>query len=285
MDPFSRLPAELRLKIFAFTDLVVRERSGRKAGLHVYDGVFSNPVRHDMYWHPEPGCYCPGKFANELLDRRNNPYYSEIFEVAFSQNRIILGGHITSMLDFLQTYIEEVKYIRDVEFQFDDEVIEAWTEPHNTFFMDWDDVVNFVRKHFNLSNLTLSLNAAQSIPIYHDQQMIETRAGDFRLDAYIGIVLPLRRMGLDEGLKRFYAFWACYHFYEATAEREVMGESYQALDKVPLSRRDLSYPWRDFEKEKKEDRELDQRKTKGKSRGKNKNQPRTNNESDRSGMI
>ena len=211
-----------------------------------------------MYRHTAFDCDCPAKFPVELLDRRNNPYYSEILEVAFSQNRVVLGGHISFTQNFLEIYTEGLKHIRDVEFQFDVDVIEKWNQDDSSFSIDWDDLIRFVRTHFNLSNLTLSLNAAHSIPIYQEQQMIEIRIGDFRLDAYMGIVSPLRRMGVDEGLKRFYAFWACYHFYETTAEREVMGESYQALDKVPLSRRDPANPWRDSEKEKKQDQEQDQ---------------------------
>lgn len=49
MDPFSRLPADLRLKIFAFTHLVAADRSGRKTGVHILDSDFSDPPAHYMY--------------------------------------------------------------------------------------------------------------------------------------------------------------------------------------------------------------------------------------------
>lgn len=70
--------------------------------------------------------------------------------------------------------------------------------------------------------------------------------GDYRLLAYKMIIKPLRGLG-EMGLRRFYVYWGCYHSYEAEAEKEVMGEFYEAVDKVPISRREPSDPHWDFE--------------------------------------
>lgn len=256
MDLFSRLPAEIRMRIFAFTDLVIRDHKGRKAGIHIYDGAFSNPVYHDMYWHSASLCDCPPKLPAELLDPANNPYYAEIFEVAFAQNRVHFGGFYRRTLVFLHTHIQGTKHIRELEFQFDDDTIEEWAEDNiDAVQSGWEKVINFVRHNLNLSNLTLSLNAAHTAAIYQEQHIEEIEGGDYRLEAYKKIIKPLRGLGQTGGLKRFYVFWGCYLEYETEAEQEVMGESYQAVDKIPPSTRWISNPWRDIRKEKELDRE------------------------------
>lgn len=167
---------------------------------------------------------------------------------------------MSKTLAFLQDHIEKINHTHDLEFQFDHEEIEEWTEPNNTFQLEWEKLIVFIRDNLSLSNLTLSLNAAIAIPIYEEQQLTETEKGDYRLQAYKKIIEPLRGLG-QMGLRRFYVFWACYHSYEAEAEKEVMGQSHEAVDKVPLSRREPSDPHWDFqaerEKEKQENKEVE----------------------------
>lgn len=250
LDLFGRLPAEIRLKIFASTDLVVADRSGRKTGLHIADGEFCDPPAHFMYWHTRPDdCDCPVEFPAELLNR-NNPYYSEILEVAFSRNRVVFSGSPVLTMAFLQVHSQGINHIRTLEFQFDIDLIEDWVKSDHTLQLEWEELIAFVRQNLNLSNISLSLNTGNPIPIYQEQQMTEREQGDFRLDAYKMIIKPLRGLGEMGGLRQFYVFWGCYHEYEAEAEREVMGDCYRAVDKVPISRREPSDPWWDSEKEK-----------------------------------
>lgn len=91
--------------------------------------------------------------------------------------------------------------------------------------------------------------------------MVDRDQGDSRLQAYKKIVEPLRGMGqmVKKGeetkrLKAFYVFWACYHYHEAEAEREVMGEGYVAPGKVPWEKREASDPWWDGWEEREEER-------------------------------
>lgn len=127
MDRFSRLPADLRLKIFAYTDLVARDRDGRKTEVHVYDGEISDPPAHSIYMHDEFNCSCPVKFPVELLDTRN-PFYTEVLEVFFSQNRIVFAESFVKTRAFLQAHRQGLNHIHKLDFQFDQDVIEEWTE-------------------------------------------------------------------------------------------------------------------------------------------------------------
>lgn len=243
MDRFSSLPAELRLKIFSFTGLVIRDSIGRKAEVHVQNGKFANPVAHFMYWHKASTCDCLEKLLAELLDQRDNPYYEEIFEVVFSQNRIVFGGYLDKTLIFLRMHGQATRHIRKLEFQLDDYFIDEWTKCNNARQIEWEKLIVYVRQNLNLSNLILSLNAGHAVPIYEDQHFEEIDEGDFRLDAYKMIIKPLRGLGEMGRLKRLYVFWGCYHEYEAEAEREVMGASYQPMDKIPISRRAPDDPY------------------------------------------
>ncbi len=210
MDSFSRLPAELRLKIFAYSDLVARDRSGRKTGVHIYDGELSDPPAHDLYWHSHSECPCPVKFRVELLNASCNPYYAEVLEVVFSKNRIVLSGSFVKTLAFLRTHHQALHHIHELDFQFDHVMIEEyWTNP-NILSNEWEELVAFVRENFSLSNLTLSLDAGLSIPIYEEQLMIDIDEGDYRLNVYKTIIKSLRGLG-EIGLKRFYVYWGCYH--------------------------------------------------------------------------
>lgn len=105
-----------------------------------------------------------------------------------------------------------------------------------------------MRQNIDLSNLTLSLDAGSAIPIYEEQQMVEVDGGDYRLDAYKMIINPLRELR-EVGLKRFYVYWGCYHSFEAEAEKEVMGEDYEAEGKIAASKREPSDPHGDLQKD------------------------------------
>lgn len=257
----NNLPAEIRLRIFAFTGLVCAKRSGEKTGLHIYFGKFSDPPAHYMYWHRRGrDCDCPDEFPGELLDPCHNPYYGEMVEVAFSQNRLVFAGSPVKTLEFLTTHLHAIPHIRHIEFQFDYEMIEELNSSDTTIPAEWENLIKFLRQNFNLPNLSLSVNAGNAICIYDEQQMTEKEGGDYRLAAYKSIIEPLRGLGVKGGLAGFYAFWACYFEYEIEAEREVMGPEYEPVDKVPISRREPSDPWWDSEKEKtqKEGREMAQ---------------------------
>lgn len=255
MNLLNQLPAEIRLKIFAFTGLVCATRSGKKTGMHIYYGGYSDPPAHYMYWHKRgEDCDCPDEFPAELLDPCHNPYYDEMIEVAFSQNRLVFTGSLVETLEFLTTHVQGVTHIRNIEFQFEIDMIEEWSSSHNTIQAEWENVILFLRQNLNLPNLTLSVNAGDAIPIYEEQQMTEKEGGDSRLEVYKSIIKPLHGLGVKGGLAGFYAFWACYHEYEAEAEREVMGLAYEPVEKVPISRREPSNPWWDPEKELKQEK-------------------------------
>jgi hypothetical protein len=79
-----------------------------------------------------------------------------------------------------------------------------------------------------------------AVPIYEENRMGEEDA-DFILEIYWMILKPLHGLA-ESGLKRFCVYWACRNSHEAEAEKEIMGEDYEATDKVPFSRRDPLFP-------------------------------------------
>ena len=64
---------------------------------------------------------------------------------------------------------------------------------------------------------------------------------EYVLEAYRSIVEPLLPLG-KRGLKAFLVYWACFHDYEEEAEKEVMGDCYQAEGKIPSEERNSFYP-------------------------------------------
>lgn len=141
----------------------------------------------------------------------------------------------------------------------------------------WEKVVRFLRQNLNLRNLTLSINAGGDLaidqwnlgepparaPAAEGEQQEEEEDTDSdwdedengrqhsRLTINKRIIVPLRGLGEEkDGLAKFYAFWEYHHGYEAQTEKEVMGPAYEAVNKLPVSRRDPRNPWWDLEWEK-----------------------------------
>lgn len=250
-DLFSRLPPDLRMKIFAYGDLVITDFRGRKTGLHIYKDEFYNPHVHYKEDHSERYCTCEAPFLDTFLRNVSDPFYGEIIQVAFSKNRLICGGEPGEILAFFKTHVQALGHINDLKIQFDadniDEISGTWRKrgpDEASFEQDWETLVGFMRQHLNLPNLILCINAMVCIPEYHltgDADELHKDC-DIRLRAYKRIIEPLRGLGAGEnGLKRFYVFWAMFHWHEAVAEREVMGPWYRAPYKVPSHRRHNVY--------------------------------------------
>jgi hypothetical protein len=107
-DRFRLLPVELRLKIFAYTDLVPRNDEGKKLGVYFDKG---QPYPHTDISNDGNYSY-PTNFNIELLDARN-PYYAEVLEVLFSQTGSILKAISSKLWPFFDVttsnYIAFVK--------------------------------------------------------------------------------------------------------------------------------------------------------------------------------
>jgi hypothetical protein len=233
------LPAELRLAVFAHSGLVARDRNnGRKSGVHIYDGEYHDPPYHSIYMHEKHDCHCPS-FPTELLSL-DMPFCPEIHEVLYSNNRIILGGFPAKSLAFLRAHSWGLRRIRELDLHLDPDEVEKWTEKGSPLPAEWKELIAFIRQNLDLPRLTLSLDTGMAVPIYEENRMGEEDA-DFILETYKMILEPLHGLA-ESGLKRFYVYWACRNSHEAEAEKEIMGEDYEASDKVPFSRRHPLFP-------------------------------------------
>lgn len=77
---------------------------------------------------------CLVMFYSKLLNPCN-PYYAEILEVLFSQNRIVFTESFVKTLTFLQTHHQRLNQIHELDFQFDYNVIEKRKET-NTLLIE-----------------------------------------------------------------------------------------------------------------------------------------------------
>ena len=237
-DRFSSLPVELRLKIFAYAyaDLVFRlPHTGGNQGLFIYEGKLFQP-KHILQSHVDfAGRFKPDfcyDTAAKLLSSFDDPLYPEMIEPFFSQNRFIFAGSPTRSLAFLRAHSKGLDHIRELRFQF------HWLEIENLTFQEdlwdnWEELIAFVGHNFNLSKLILSLDARSRLDPYDRKMKDEPDEGDYRLEVYERIIEPLRGLA-KSGLKRFYVYWGCHHWYETEAEKWVMGKYYAAEDKPRL---------------------------------------------------
>jgi hypothetical protein len=122
----------------------------------------------------------------------------------------------------------------------DPDEVEKWTEKTSPVPAEWKELIDFIRQNLDLPRLTLSLDTGMAVPIYEENRMGEEDV-DFILETYRMILKPLHDLP-ESGLKRFCVYWACRNSHEAEAEKEIMGEDYEATDKVPFSMRDPLLP-------------------------------------------
>ena len=247
MNRLDQLPAEIRLKIFAYTDLVCARPNGEKTGVMIHNGKSCHiPACHKAWYKRFYQKDCPARFPDEYLDPCRNAYYREMVEVAFSQNRLMFSGSLTKILDFLTTHVDGISHIRHLELKLGGDMIELWHSCDMPSRREWEDLILFIRRNLNLPILTLSVSAGSNYSTYEPERRPEEEDEDPRLNAYKSVIAPLRGLGVKGGLAGFYAFWPCYHGYEAEAEKEVMGPEYEPMNKVPRSRGDAWYSWWDW---------------------------------------
>ena len=236
--PFS-VPREVRQQILADTDLVSHASGGDSIpGIHIKDGEITYPVEHDINWHDASSCNCRPLPIN--LFRPGPTLDDDARFILLSQDRLVLRGSPARSLAFLRAQGSLVNHIRALDFQFMPQEIEDWTKPDTPWKAEWADLVSFIAANLQLENLILSLDAGPGYTIYEEQNAREEHLAHV-FDAYRAIVEPMRSLG-ERGLKRFCVFWACFHEYEAEAEREVMGQHYVAKDKILSDERQPFYP-------------------------------------------
>ncbi|KAL9118803.1 MAG: hypothetical protein Q9187_004641, partial [Circinaria calcarea] len=149
------------------------------------------------------------------------PWDDDARFILLSRNRLVLRGSPTQSLAFLRAQ-------------------GSLTKPGKPWKAEWADLINFIAMNLQLENLILSLDAGPGYTIYEEQNAREEDLAHV-LNAYRAIVEPMRILR-ERGLKGFFVYWACFHAYEAEAEKEVMGQHYVAKDKIPSDERQPFYP-------------------------------------------
>ena len=210
-------------------------------GIHIINGQIDLPAEHYVQLHFASGvpCNCNRPlYANDLDQSSLLPYRYR--STLISQNRLVFNGSPEKSLAFLRSMGNLVRLIRNIDFQFSYEVINAWMEPGSPLPYQWQVLVRFITETLVPSRLVLSLDAGPCYDIYVEQDQYEHQLTHV-LETYKAIVEPMRGLG-QEGLKEFYVFWACFHGHEKEAEEQVMGEGYQARGKISALERDPFYP-------------------------------------------
>ncbi|MCJ1383163.1 hypothetical protein MMC17_006276 [Xylographa soralifera] len=262
--PFMRLPKELRYQILRHTDLVV----GNKASHSWADGfVISN--RRDkkpciQFRKPYCGQCNSEQWVNLSLCFRTTFFTScacflfptalftvsrqvslEAHKVLFSENRFILHGDPALKLAFLQCHsLDMLQCIHKLDLYFSATDINSWAHGiDHSIRRRWEQLIEFIRRNLNLSNLTLSVDAGA---VY--DSILDPRLPRFDFENYITVWRTFAKPLLQlKGLAEFHVFLACAFGLETQFEREVMDERYASVThgKVAYKMRDHDNPhWR-----------------------------------------
>ena len=212
-------------------DLVPRDNSGRKFGIHIQDGVLSKGATHDARCWIIGDCTCPEPPTTllESLTSASASSRDKALEMMLSQNEIELYGSPTKSLAWLKQLGPHVRQIRELCLSLDHTQVLLYDGNQDTFPQEWSALVSFIREELDLPQLTLVVSDALSFQSYQETQ---TDEASILVNAYRKSIEPLKGMG-KSGLKAFYFYAATFHEEEAGFEREVMGNGYVAKDKKP----------------------------------------------------
>ena len=188
--------------------------------------------------------------------------YDDVCEVFFSRNRFILKGDMAASRRFLENLPQSAaRRIRmlDLELSFDD-VAKMGDQLHTIPYAErrecgWHGLIRTIRERLDLSKLWLSVDAGKiRLDLFGGDDLgniFEFDSYVFLNEAWYQIFAPLRqlRKQVSEGLMKFHVFLAWDSKYEALAEQEIMGPTYDSAadGKLPRLVRDYGEPHRDLQ--------------------------------------
>ena len=236
VSTIAELPSrDQRLHALAQTGLVRKWEVGDWwDGLTIRSGQIEPPGPH--------GWVTP--FPFELLGSANNSdFTAEVWEILFSQNRIILQNDLNKCLAFLQNHSESVKHIKTLDIQFNQEdTIKHWG--HGSSEMVWYQISNFIATKLSLDHLDLSLDAGPTYESYKEMGVDETDL-HFLCDIYVDIVDTLVEALAGKTPKSFSLYLGAWFDMEAEGEVQVMRQiDYDSVElgKIPHTRRSAYFP-------------------------------------------
>ena len=265
------LPKEIRLHILSFTDLVFKDHPHHVvSGVRIHNGkILSNnrsPLtsiyaeKEDTKRHQAddrsacqldggPNCPCQHNMPS-ILEVKNAVFRQEAMEVLLSHNRIVFEPQNPKhILKWLESQGQMVKRIRQLDMQFSfihkkKGTLLMWHKRRNAYYRSWTTLVAYIRDHFLLSKLDLSIDTSlDSVIIIAFDIKEEIRKNKVQMrNSFRRAVKPLKKFGPKKGLKSFSAFFSCENDEELMAERRVMGPGYRPPHKTRYPSRSAWYP-------------------------------------------
>ena len=229
------LPVEVKRLILEHSDLVRDEdvyQCGHN-GVCVQNGKFqSNRLCCETCIDSLIDCDCPFiksgysttctclriPLALFLINKTFNELASDIF---YSLNQFVFLGNPESTLTFLRSrQASNVEKIKSIVLAPDSNLAWQWSD-RSVGKHDFQECVEFIKKNFNLSQLSLTLD----IRVDQEKESYLDSAARIILvqDKYPKVVGVCTKL---QGLKKFYVFLSFEHEAEATLEKMVMGEAY-----------------------------------------------------------
>ena len=251
--PFEKLPKEIRLQILRSTDLIARwdKTQWYQNGMHILDGKIHYRKQCCTKCTDSLDSCCCGTLEAAFSLRCdcfqfpvglfyvNKQIYSEAREVCYSKNRFIFEGDPNFTWKLLRGLrLGSLGFVRNITFLFTDgQKMAQWnhkTEDARKSSSNWQVLVQFVQSRLLLSKLSITIDARSMVQDYLRYEDVDDLLWVYH--AYQRIVSPFRQI---RGLRRFHVLLSAFYEYEAIAEKEVMGETYDSEQdgKIPLRER------------------------------------------------
>ncbi|MCJ1293253.1 hypothetical protein MMC34_004807 [Xylographa carneopallida] len=249
--PFWSLPRELRLHVLAQTDLVA------KTQLHIHDGGLASrgvcctgccDALQDCCCLTRPNTFsltCCCALGTTGLLRVSHEMYTDALEVLYAHNKFRFTGPPGQTLALLSRLSPTaVRSLRDVALELKWEDHSVWNERQTQFNHTWLELLKFIRTHFELNVLSLTIHGNLWTYQQEDwtvdwplgQEYYEDIRAFYR--DVLGPVQILKRLKAYSVYLRDKVFWEM----EEPAERDVMGSEYQSSRFGKISPEDREVP-------------------------------------------
>ena len=251
--PFSRLPPELRLHVLEYTDLVVKseDTANWTTEFQIEDSRLCSQHSCCTYCCAMLyNCCCvtvPNAFSISCrctpnptsLLRVSRQMYSDASKILYRDNRFRLIGSSTTNMKFLKGLSSRVlELMNDVVLEVGELELVEWYEDPFGVINSWRDLLEFIRRHFTLSALKLTIHVTVS-EFGGDWSDLPEEWDDHR-PFYRGILNPVRSL---KGLKAYLVYLQTNSpsDLEREAEKEVMGEEYDSAGHGKVAFEDRSW--------------------------------------------
>ncbi|CAG9972559.1 unnamed protein product [Clonostachys byssicola] len=213
---FFDLPREIRLEILRYTitgpsnDSIPDART-----IRVLNGKFDN--RYPLTdFHP---------LELFLISRQ---MYLDASEIFYSEFQFHFQGHFSKTLSVLDKMpVQLLKRLRRITFDLDAQKILLWEQPPVHARSQWRELISFLGKYCNPSNMLISITARDcgaSAMRLSEEDRKDIRRHDY--NAYVDIVRTVKELLPD--LRDFHLSFSIFWKLETVLEKFVMGPDYDS---------------------------------------------------------